>query len=135
MSVGKQPRKNSLSFSSVIFNSNCTHFYQIIFYSLLLSCSKLRVYNQTQRVLKCSLRTMSSSGGYLVDDPKYSFLRDNLKLERTNPGVYNGKWFGSGNIVKSIGTQFVIYFSKCEKKIVFSIASKSKTTTNKFHIE
>lgn len=38
---------------------------------------------------------------YLVDDPKYSFLKD-LGLERTNSGVYNGKWIGSGEVVKSV---------------------------------
>lgn len=49
---------------------------------------------------------MSSNSGYLVDDPKYSFLKNDLKLERTNAGVYNGKWFGSGPSVKSIGIHF-----------------------------
>lgn len=37
---------------------------------------------------------------YLIDDPKYSFLKD-LGLERSNDGVYNGKWTGSGDIVES----------------------------------
>jgi len=40
-------------------------------------------------------RTMAS--GYLIDDPKYSFLKD-LGLEKTNCGVYNGKWSGSGPV-------------------------------------
>lgn len=38
---------------------------------------------------------------YLVENPKYSFLKD-LGIERTNNGVYNGKWTGSGEIVKSV---------------------------------
>ena len=38
---------------------------------------------------------------YLVDDAKYSFLKD-LGIKRENSGVYNGKWFGSGPSVKSI---------------------------------
>lgn len=46
---------------------------------------------------------MSSSSAYLIDDPKYSFLKNDLKLERTNAGVYNGKWIGSGPTVKSLG--------------------------------
>ena len=38
--------------------------------------------------------TMAS---FLVDDPKYSFLKD-LGLEKTNNGVYNGKWFANGEV-------------------------------------
>ena len=41
-------------------------------------------------------RNMSSSG-YLVDDPKYGFLKD-LGLEAVNKGVYNGKWSGCGEV-------------------------------------
>lgn len=44
---------------------------------------------------------MSSSSSYLINDPKYSFLKD-LDLETTNFGVYNGDWYGSGPAVKSI---------------------------------
>lgn len=38
---------------------------------------------------------------YLIDKPEFSFLKE-LGLERTNNGVYDGKWKGSGQIVKSI---------------------------------
>ena len=38
--------------------------------------------------------TMAS---FLIDDPKYSFLKD-LGLEKTNNGVYNGKWFANGEV-------------------------------------
>jgi len=38
---------------------------------------------------------------YLVNDPKYSFLKD-LGLEESNKGVYHGKWAGSGKEVTSI---------------------------------
>lgn len=49
-----------------------------------------------------SLRAMSTTkNSYLIEDPKYSFLKE-LNLDRTNAGVYNGKWFGSGPAVKSI---------------------------------
>ena len=40
--------------------------------------------------------TMAS---FLVDDPKYSFLKD-LGLEKTNNGVYNGKWFANGEVIE-----------------------------------
>lgn len=53
--------------------------------------------------MNINLRAMSSTSDYLVDDPKYDFLKKDLKLERSNAGVYNGKWFGSGPAVKSIG--------------------------------
>ena len=39
-------------------------------------------------------RTMAS---FLVDDPKYGFLKD-LGLTQKNLGVYNGKWMGSGEV-------------------------------------
>lgn len=39
-------------------------------------------------------RAMSS---FLIEDPKYSFLKD-LGLQKTNPGGFNGKWFGSGKV-------------------------------------
>lgn len=68
----------------------------------MLSCSKLILHNHVKNV---SLRAFSS-GGYLVDDPKYSFLKNDLKLERVNAGVYNGKWFGNGPTVKTIGKYF-----------------------------
>lgn len=38
---------------------------------------------------------------FLVDDPKYSFLRD-LGLKSRNSGVYNGNWTGTGPVTQSI---------------------------------
>ena len=35
---------------------------------------------------------------FLVEDPKYAFLKD-LGLDKTNKGVYNGTWFGSGEVI------------------------------------
>ncbi|XP_037030436.1 putative aldehyde dehydrogenase family 7 member A1 homolog [Bradysia coprophila] len=49
-------------------------------------------------ILKQQNRTMSA---YLIDDPKYSFLKE-LGLNKVNSGVYNGKWTGNGPTVKSI---------------------------------
>jgi hypothetical protein len=43
-----------------------------------------------------SIRAMSS-GNYLIDEPKYSFLKE-LGLEKINQGVYDGKWSGSGEV-------------------------------------
>jgi len=39
--------------------------------------------------------------GYLIDDPKYSFLKE-LGLNSSNKGVFDGTWKGSGEVVKSI---------------------------------
>jgi len=44
-----------------------------------------------------SSRTMAS---YLVNDPKYSFLKE-LGLQEQNKGVFDGTWHGSGE-VKSV---------------------------------
>lgn len=49
------------------------------------------------------LRTMSkaSASGYLIEEPKYSFLKE-LGLDKKNKGVYNGSWTGNGDIVTSV---------------------------------
>lgn len=47
---------------------------------------------------KIQIRTMAS---FLVDEPKYGFLKD-LGLSQKNLGVYNGKWMGSGEVVTSL---------------------------------
>lgn len=55
-----------------------------------------------QKIASFGTRAMSTANtSYLIDDPKYSFLK-HLDLNRANNGVYNGKWFGSGPPVKSI---------------------------------
>ncbi|ESP00645.1 hypothetical protein LOTGIDRAFT_112613 [Lottia gigantea] len=38
--------------------------------------------------------------GLLIEDSKYSFLKE-LGLSGSNPGVYNGTWFGSGEEITS----------------------------------
>merc|ERR1719489_699804 len=43
-------------------------------------------------------RTMAS---YLVNDPKYAFLKE-LGLQEDNKGVFNGQWGGSGEVVTSL---------------------------------
>lgn len=51
---------------------------------------------RSQRFL---LRAMSSSS-FLINQPKYAFLKE-LGLEENNKGVFNGKWFGNGEVVTS----------------------------------
>jgi hypothetical protein len=40
---------------------------------------------------------MSGNKDLLINEPKYSFLKE-LGLKEVNDGVYNGKWFGSGEV-------------------------------------
>ncbi|XP_071442810.1 putative aldehyde dehydrogenase family 7 member A1 homolog [Hetaerina americana] len=42
-----------------------------------------------------------ASTGFLVNDPKYSFLKE-LGIGEVNCGVYNGKWKASGGLVTSV---------------------------------
>ena len=45
-----------------------------------------------------NVRWMSNdSGKFLVEEEKYAFLKE-LGLDKVNDGVYNGKWFGSGEV-------------------------------------
>lgn len=45
-----------------------------------------------------SFRKMSAvSANLLINDPKYSFLKD-LGLKEINAGVYDGQWKGSGKV-------------------------------------
>lgn len=41
--------------------------------------------------------TVRMASTYMVDDPAYSFLKE-LGLQSSNPGVFNGKWIGSGEV-------------------------------------
>ncbi|KAK9882820.1 hypothetical protein WA026_023331 [Henosepilachna vigintioctopunctata] len=54
-----------------------------------------------KKSVKCFIFNRNASSECLIDDPKYSFLKD-LGLKATNFGVYNGTWHGSGKTVKSI---------------------------------
>ncbi|CAH1106105.1 unnamed protein product [Psylliodes chrysocephalus] len=57
----------------------------------------LTVFNQFVAI---RIRNMSSVE-FLVNDPKYSFLKD-LGLKEKNLGVFDGAWKGSGPVVQSI---------------------------------
>lgn len=63
-----------------------------------------------------SIRAMSS-GNYLIDEPKYSFLKE-LGLEKINQGVYDGKWSGSGEVCDLIFTQLLFSSSFLFSEIV-----------------
>ncbi|XP_004930408.1 putative aldehyde dehydrogenase family 7 member A1 homolog [Bombyx mori] len=42
----------------------------------------------------------NASTAFLIEDPKYSFLKD-LGLKENNVGVFNGKWKANGEVIKS----------------------------------
>ena len=60
-----------------------------------------KVISSTRSYLVITRRNMSSSSSsrskFLIDEPRYAFLKE-LGLERTNLGVYNGKWFANGEV-------------------------------------
>lgn len=47
--------------------------------------------------LRMAARGLASQGGYLVDDPKYAFLKE-LGLQKHNCGVFHGKWKATGEV-------------------------------------
>ncbi len=51
---------------------------------------------------------MSGDTGFLIDDPKYAFLKD-LGLGQDNQGVYDGKWNASGEVNDSITSTIMQY--------------------------
>ncbi|RZF40504.1 hypothetical protein LSTR_LSTR000383 [Laodelphax striatellus] len=46
-------------------------------------------------------RGLTTKGDFLIDDPKYGFLKE-LGLEKRNVGVYNGEWKAHGEVTTSI---------------------------------
>ncbi len=42
----------------------------------------------------------AAMSGLLINQPKYSWLKE-LGLSEDNPGVYNGSWGGSGEVITS----------------------------------
>ena len=49
---------------------------------------------------KVALRFTRMNSNYLINDPKYSFLKD-LGLDEKNYGVFSkhGRWFGDGDVI------------------------------------
>ncbi|KAL0272061.1 UNVERIFIED_CONTAM: hypothetical protein PYX00_005178 [Menopon gallinae] len=54
-----------------------------------------------KNLFKIKLSTNKRFLSMLIEDPKYDFLKK-LGLEKRNNGVYNGKWFGSGEVIQSL---------------------------------
>ncbi|CAH2086195.1 unnamed protein product [Euphydryas editha] len=50
--------------------------------------------------LRLRLPMARNVSSYLIDDPKYSFLKD-LGLDKKNDGVFNGKWEANGQVIQS----------------------------------
>lgn len=53
------------------------------------------------RLVHTITRRMSTQAKYLIDDPKYGFLKE-LGLERVNAGVYYGQWKATGQVTEQI---------------------------------
>lgn len=62
----------------------------------LRSTQQLKV-KKAYRIIATCISHERRMSSYLIDDPKYAFLKD-LGLEKSNKGVYNGKWFGNGEV-------------------------------------
>ncbi|GBP02583.1 UPF0545 protein C22orf39 homolog, partial [Eumeta japonica] len=58
------------------------------------TCSVITVFSVHFK--RVTMATRSASTGYLIEDPKYSFLKD-LGLEKHNVGVFNGQWKATGD--------------------------------------
>ncbi|XP_033114924.1 alpha-aminoadipic semialdehyde dehydrogenase-like [Anneissia japonica] len=56
--------------------------------------------SRTVAALPCQ-RMQSTDGPLLIEDPKFSFLKE-LGLKADNNGVFNGSWCGSGEVVTSM---------------------------------
>lgn len=53
------------------------------------------------RLVHTITRRMSTQAKYLIDDPKYGFLKE-LGLDRVNAGVYYGQWKATGQVTEQI---------------------------------
>lgn len=55
----------------------------------------------SRQLFNCSIKNYHIISRSLVTNSKYGFLKE-LGIESVNPGVYDGKWSGSGKIIDSI---------------------------------
>jgi len=53
------------------------------------------------RTMPCRTMYRGMSSGFLVNQPKYEFLKD-LGIKEQNLGVFDGQWKGSGEVVTSV---------------------------------
>lgn len=56
-----------------------------------------RVLCRTVFSLRLVVPMARNSSSYLIEDPKYSFLKE-LGLDKKNVGVFNGKWQANGQV-------------------------------------
>lgn len=49
------------------------------------------------KYIKCFYFNLRKSSSFLINDNKYSFLKE-LGLKEENAGVYDGKWNANGNV-------------------------------------
>ncbi|XP_076443394.1 alpha-aminoadipic semialdehyde dehydrogenase-like [Babylonia areolata] len=63
-------------------------------------CGRVLSYRQHIRLVRCS-RNYSAMSGLLIEDPKYSWLKE-LGLSAQNDGVYSGTWGATGEEVTSL---------------------------------
>jgi hypothetical protein len=63
-------------------------------FRVLSSHTRHRKHFSNSKLFHINYRTMS---GFLINDPKYSFLKE-LGLAEKNSGVYDGAWRGSGEV-------------------------------------
>lgn len=68
---------------------------------LFSTCSLARAVVAGSRASLGASSRAYSQNSFLVNDPKYSWLRD-LGLDTNNPGVFDGSWSGSGQVGSSI---------------------------------
>lgn len=70
------------------------------------------------RIFNVISRQISSRPGYLVDNPKYGFLKE-LGLDRENAGVYDGQWRTTGdvsNTMYNVGVIVICVGASCTVK-------------------
>ncbi|TMS20686.1 Alpha-aminoadipic semialdehyde dehydrogenase [Larimichthys crocea] len=68
-------------------------------------CLTLTLAQHSRLFLRSKLATVrcqqsAAMSGLLINQPKYSWLKE-LGLSEDNPGVYNGSWGGSGEVITS----------------------------------
>ncbi|PSN46694.1 Aldehyde dehydrogenase family 7 member A1 [Blattella germanica] len=76
----------------LIRNSHWHQYYKIA------TVPRAAVSFQVSAVFRARLMSTSS----LINDPKYSFLKNELGLQDENKGVFDGAWFGNGEVIESV---------------------------------
>ena len=66
----------------------------------------------------------------LVSEPKYSFLKE-LGIGEVNDGVYDGKWFGSGEVSDSLDASGAALDSEVQYNITSVFCGQNSELTDK----